>query len=355
MSNSKYRIQVDPRCRMNYASYYIVGLNQVFGKGCVKYGPLPGVDVKTDRDYRRGFYFVVTNSAKACLLKVYVDFGDWEEMDETAYQWCDVYAKINLRDEDKARDKVMLIGPSFGVTTWNWVETLWRAGCNYLKIAPRPRLVHYVATSYLYQIVRRSPYSTYARFADSEDPDYVFSFNTLWYGQLADECINKYRGDFMNACCEVMPRFEGGFVYLNSPDVTEEFPPYPKYLEEYAGLISDRRMSMRAYNERIRRSAFVFNTPSVANCHGWKLPEYLAMGKAIISTPLSHAMPGEFLPGVHYLEVSDAEEIKAAIIRLHEDNELRQRLKRNAYNYFIQWLTPEKVVLQMCSSLGVSS
>ena len=35
----------------------------------------------------------------------------------------------------------------------------------------------------------------------------------------------------------------------------------------------------------------VFNTPAFWDCHGWKLGEYMALGKCIISTPLSNELP----------------------------------------------------------------
>ena len=40
---------------------------------------------------------------------------------------------------------------------------------------------------------------------------------------------------------------------------------------------------MNEWISKTKQSAIVFNTPAFWSCHGWKLGEYLAMGKCIIS------------------------------------------------------------------------
>ena len=48
---------------------------------------------------------------------------------------------------------------------------------------------------------------------------------------------------------------------------------------------------MTEWMHKTKMSEVVFNTPAFWECHGWKLGEYLALGKAIISTPLSNDLP----------------------------------------------------------------
>jgi glycosyltransferase involved in cell wall biosynthesis len=96
--------------------------------------------------------------------------------------------------------------------------------------------------------------------------------------------------------------------------------------------------------KNIRRSAFVFNTPAVWNCHGWKLGEYFALGKAIISTPLSNDMPVPLIHGenIHFVKTSD--DIQKAIEMISESKEYRLKLEEGAYKYWQKYLTPKSVI-----------
>jgi glycosyltransferase involved in cell wall biosynthesis len=128
------------------------------------------------------------------------------------------------------------------------------------------------------------------------------------------------------------------------PNVERDFPPYVRYKEEFKDVLATERISMQAYIRGTRRSAVAFNTPSVCLCHGWKLAEYLAMGKAIISTPLSNVMPGEFVDGVHYRCCGDVATIEDVMKELRADESKRESLKQNAKAYFEEYLSPCAVV-----------
>jgi hypothetical protein len=60
----------------------------------------------------------------------------------------------------------------------------------------------------------------------------------------------------------------------------------------------------------------VIKTHSVQNCHGWNLGEYLALGKAIVSTPLSSNLPEKLVHGKNIHFISNISELKVAIIFL---------------------------------------
>ena len=70
-------------------------------------------------------------------------------------------------------------------------------------------------------------------------------------------------------------RFEGGFRPRQNHDVTgyEEFTVPGSF-------------GMREYMDKTKQSMLAFSTPAVHDCFGWILGEYLALGKAIISTPI---------------------------------------------------------------------
>ena len=340
-------IVVDPRFKVNYAAYYLYGIKSLLKSPAVRFRCIEGLKIETDVDTRIGFAMEITTTRG--MKRIYIDYGDWNEIEEKYYNWADVYAKINVRPEDAFREKLIVIGPSFGIRLWNPIKCMLVGLQNYMHINRtcgtgfKRDFKHYIV-DYGFMFLRRRSYKRYYRFTENEEPGYLFSFNTLWYGKFAHESINKLRGEFMREGMRLMPRFEGGFFYNNKAGVVKEFPKYVEYLQDYSDLISMKRISMWQYDKRNRKSWFVFNTPTVGGCHGWKLAEFLCEGKAIISSHLLNLMPGKFENGVHYLEANTKEEMANAIVKLRDNEDLVQMLKHNAYKYFSENLTPEVVM-----------
>lgn len=342
-------IRIDPRCMINYAAFYLYGMKELGHR--VVFVQLEGIVLHEMEDYRRGFGMEVV-FADGRVKKAYVDVNDRNDIHERFYEWAEVYAKINLRYEDLARKKAFAIGPSFGITLWNPFTTFFMAFKNYNKCKGKGYkipLKRYVL-DYLYTIVRRRPYKEYDCECE-EDNDYMFTLSTLWYSEEAFRTTNVYRGAFARACKKIFPKFEGGFYYIDGETPLKECPRYPEYLEMYGDMIIHERITMKAYMQKTKRSAFVFNTPSVVGCHGWKLAEFLAMGKAMISTPHLNLMPGFFQKDKHYVEALNADEITNAVAYLRETPEIINQLKVNAKEYYNEYLAPKAVVNRIINRL----
>ena len=104
----------------------------------------------------------------------------------------------------------------------------------------------------------------------------------------------------------------------------------------------------REYVERTRRSALVFNTPAVHECLGWKLGEFLALGKAIVSLPLTRALPAPLEHGTHlHLVDGSPESITDAIERITGDDGYRRRLEEHARAWYDEWLDPTRLVQRL--------
>lgn len=340
------RIIIDPRSRINYASYYIKGFASVYGWGKVVFDLVEVPEIGNQQDYYRGCTALIEGS-EGEIYRVFIDSHDSNTIHEGFYEWADVYAKINVRPEDAGREKLLVIGPGFGIRLWNPVKTMLIGVRNLLKCkfsAHFPFSAKTYLLDYAYTFVRRNDISVYAATDIAESKDYVFALSTLWYDAQTYSTTNRFRGTFAKVCKKLYPVFEGGFFYIPSADVEQQFPQYREYLEEYKDMLITRRIGMKEYLEKTQRSAIVFNTPSVLGCHGWKLGEYLAMGKAIVSTPLNNLMPGEFVAGKHYIEVKGVEDIADAVEWLKEEETKRLALKQNAKDYYDQYVAPEAVV-----------
>lgn len=342
---------IDPRFQINYSSYYIRGLYDVVGKRNIRFDIINGITIHSLDDFRKGMavLFQYGNREK----RLFIDTGDSDGIHPEFYRWSDIYAKINVRPEDIHLKKLRVIGPSFGIQLWNPIKTLFLAIVNYWRArkgeGELPPIKDYLL-NYAYTFVRRVPLQRYER-PCHEDRDYVFALNTLWYDKLTYSTTNLYRGRFARICQRIFSQFEGGFFIISSSDVIAQFPKYKEYLKEYDDLLIHRRVGMKDYLRKLRKSALVFNVPAVSGCHGWKLGEYLALGKVIVSMPLNNAMPEGWTDGVTHMEVHDEAEMEQAITRLHEDAELCTRLMQGAARYYDQKLTPQKVIETLIRTL----
>ena len=184
----------------------------------------------------------------------------------------------------------------------------------------------------------------------ASEANYVFHASTLWYSKGTMVTTNEYRGAFMRACQKAKIELEGGFFYVEGQAVLDEAPDYPKYKDIYGDLIYTQRLSMDDYIKKTKESFVVFNTPSVCDCHGWKLAEYLCMGKVIISMPLTREMTGEGLvhgENIHF--VNSLEKIYDAVLRIKNDITYRENWEKDARRYYEKWLAPEVVVKRLIS------
>jgi len=342
LSQQIKNVIVDPRCKFNYASYFLEGLNSLKVEWRFSFDDSFRDLMKCWADYRRGFcmLFLMQDNSK---IKVYIDDHDANDIDQKAYDWCDVYATVNI-DRTLIKEKILPLGPTCGLKVFSPLKTTFLMLTNYLSICRakvyNPGLKN-LLNDYLYTIIRRLRYSDYSKSTLSQK-DYCFALSTLWYDDITDKETNNWRYVFTKTCKSIFPVFEGGFFLIKGAEA--EWPKYKTYTEKYKGLIFDKRMPLMQYLDKTMRSALVFNTPSVQLCLGWKLAEYLMMGKAIISTEITNVMPGVFRPGEHYLLVHNEHEMVEMIKLLREDDSLRGKLENNAKQYFEEYLTPSKMI-----------
>ena len=346
-------VKLDPRLKFNYASWYLRGMYDTIGKDAVKYDvrPFKGLKYENNKDLNAGMAAIFKEGEKEC--KVFIDFEDVAKIFEDRYEWCDVYAMVNpTREQLERYPKAMAIGPEFGITLGDKVTTVLQSmryywqGRKYNKIPYKLYL-----RDYLYTNIRRRKLACYEG-KEKVRENYVFHASTLWYNEFAWTNTNMYRGEFLKACQKAGMEIEGGLFYLGEgPAILKEMPDYARYKTEYKDFIYEQRLSIDDYIHKTKESVVVFNTPAVCECHGWKLAEYLCMGKAIISSPLSREMPSPLVHGEHVHFVSSVAEIYDAAVKIKSDVDYRHHLEQGARRYYEEWLAP-KVVIQRIVNKG---
>lgn len=319
------KVYIDPSCDMLYSSYYIKGLEKNFGRKNIKF----------DNRYFRKFnhnndFFALVLAKNNELRRIVIDFSDSENTQDDALIWCDTYAKINISNKEyNYPEKIIPIGPAFGIKLYSPLKTKVMAFLNYWKAKDRIPDKRRFFDDYKAQLNRMNIDEYYP----NENLDnYVFFTSTIWKDEKK---TNDFRANFIKACKENQEiLFDGGFAPRPDNDVPG-----------YEDITVNKRYSIEEYISNMKKSSITFNTPAVLDCHGWKLGEFLCFGKAIISTPLSRKLPADLSDGKHLL-ITDGtqEDMKLKIQQLIANPDLITELKANSRRYYESELSPKKVI-----------
>lgn len=357
--SNQIKIIIDPRCSYSYSSFYLYGLIQLFGHKSVSYSLKPFKNLK---DPRLNLQFVVIKNN--VTRRIFIHTRDVYQLDIDGYNWCDVYGHVNANFKYYPHDKypkIRSLVPSYGIRVFSLFEMLGIAVCNFFKslnsiiyrdewnakkddcvINPIINIKLFFHRFYKgYE--SRLPYEVYANNERSED-NYVFFLSTLWFSDEYvenDKAVNRRRAHFIRACKMIQNiTFEGG-LYAKINSIRDEF----------VDVAVTERISISEWVKKTKKSTFVFNTPAFSNCHGWKLGEYLAMGKCIISTKLSNDLPAPLEHGkhIHYVE-DNVQSIKDAIEYIQANPEYRRRLEMGASDYWNKYGNP----IESLNLLGIN-
>jgi len=323
--------RVYPGFNALYYSFYIAGLEAFVGASRVTYR-------------RRGFpalshHGLAIEMAGDPPCRLFVSSSDGPVLQQEALDWCDIYGKANLDPDLVPGDdpgRCLAIGPSFPVRLWSPTVAWSRALVNFLRCRCRVDSPREHFANFRRQYRYRLPMAAYE--PGPSQPDFVFFASALWKKEPA---TNRFRAHFIEACQSLSRiRFEGGFIRR----VRDDIPGFES-------MTVETRYAAVDYIGLLKRSAVVFNTPAISSCHGWKLAEYLALGKAIVSTPHVRALPAPLEHGVHihYVDGSRSE-IRDAVDRLTSDDEYRRRLEQGARDYYLRYLAPVRVIERMAAA-----
>lgn len=326
------RVVVSADSSPQYYSYYLSGFEQVLGPLQLAFSANDLPRLSSPRD---GIALLLPDG-----LKVFIAADDHPTVNQDALEWCDVYGQVNLDPANQQLvhgDRLVAIGPGFGIC-WHgmaystrYIARAWRAGGNRFA-GPAARW-----KALMRHQRQRLPLDAYQ--PGTSDPRTLFFLASYWHRHPSANTARLELWTAMQSLTDL--RLEGGFV-----SAPAEVP---------AELCADRSYSLDEYLEATRRSVAVLNTPAVHDCLGWKLGEFFALGKAIVSLPLSHPLPGEFEPDEQMVVVGSPAEAVEAVARLAADDAHRRRLEVQARRYFDEWLSPAVVAHRLLAAGGERS
>jgi hypothetical protein len=135
------------------------------------------------------------------------------------------------------------------------------------------------------------------------------------------------------------------------PAFTGGFGRSPFTVRQYGELVVPPEWtSQESYLRSVRSFPICVASTGLHGSIGWKLAEYVAFSKAILSEKPLHRIPGEFGPGSHYIEFTTPESCLEGALKLMNDTALRQKLMKNNAAYYRSHLRPDALVWNALST-----
>lgn len=352
-----------PTCRMvvwscsTHASQIQTGLVLLARQGLIRLTqevrPLPRTHRPPAphlRDARLSHMLVVINER----IRAWFDLHDSFELDEEALERCDVYFKRSF---------------AVGAVPARHSGKVWPLGLNYevyaggfdgfdagrrIALARKPterllRMARYTAA-----FLARKPISGRAGLdaeslccppepereprilfmtrvydpADIKDQPREKIEQRIALNEMRVECILRLRKEFG------ADRFRGGLQHTE----------YARRQFRHALLENDGQSRKKQYLSMLRRFPICVASTGLHSSIGWKMGEYVAFSKAIVSEPLRYAVPGGFREGRNFLSFSSTAECVEKIGALMDTPSLRTALMENNWRYYQTWLRPDLLV-----------
>jgi hypothetical protein len=99
------------------------------------------------------------------------------------------------------------------------------------------------------------------------------------------------------------------------------------------------------YLKKLRTASIGIASPGLERSVGFKIAEYVAMAKAIVTTPVNCIVPGDFSVAQNYLPYTTIDQCIDACSILISDSNRRSSMMKSNYNYYQEYLCPDKLLI----------
>ena len=285
---------------------------------------------------------IINGTTRVCY-----DTHDWNWIDEEILAGCDFYFKRSYDPSFISTlehgSKVFTLGLNYQVASSEFdVFKLKRAAFYSGKDRIKATLKGLRIDSLLHQ-------SETARIDNLEatpDPDIeprVLFMARAWNPEKIESKKQKEAVEAINEtrayCIEVMRKELGDMFYGGLA--------HDDYSKKYFGnalLTDNSSSSKRNYLEILKRFPICIATVGLNGSNGWKLAEYVAHSKAILSEPLIYQVPGNFEAGQNYIEFNGTDDLVTSAVKLIEDKTLRTEIMENNFAYYNSHVRPDAMI-----------
>ena len=116
-------------------------------------------------------------------------------------------------------------------------------------------------------------------------------------------------------------------------------------------IVPDRLTGKRAYLHRMQHTEICVASTGLHGSTGWKLAEYVAAGRAIVTEPLRYTLPGGFEEGKNYKTYTSPAQCEEQLRQLLADPAAVLAMAQHNADYYQMWLRPEQQVRQALRQL----
>lgn len=149
------------------------------------------------------------------------------------------------------------------------------------------------------------------------------------------EKINNQRIEYILACKKEFGKsFTGG---LFDDEYTNK---------KAKSLILPTKVSNKKnYLDILKKHNICIATTGLHKSIGWKMGEYIAASRAIVSETLNYDVPGNFVNKKNYLEFDNSDNLLEKLEYLLSKPRETEQIMTNNYNYYKNYLHPEQLIL----------
>jgi len=147
--------------------------------------------------------------------------------------------------------------------------------------------------------------------------------------------INTTRIDCIEACKKEYGQLFTGGLFME---------PYAK--KNYPLLAIPGSLTNKAsFLQTVREHTICITTTGLHNSIGWKLAEYVAASRVVVTEPLNFSLPGNFNRGSNYFEFENPEQLLTQIeLLLSNPDQIVETMKNNYY-YYNNFVKPKNLIL----------
>ena len=122
-----------------------------------------------------------------------------------------------------------------------------------------------------------------------------------------------------------------------------------------AAVLEDSTLSKKLhYLRTLRQHPICVTSIGLHHSNGWKLAEYLAMSRAIVTERLHYQVPQGLAAVTHYLEYDDAQGCIDRVLQLVSDAPLRGRLMQAAQTWYAEHGAPDQLMAHALAASGLA-
>ncbi len=123
--------------------------------------------------------------------------------------------------------------------------------------------------------------------------------------------------------------------------------PTPFAQEKCPDCLATRKTDKKNYMNLVKRYLIGVTTTGLHDSNGWKLPEYIAASRCVITEPLRYSLPVPLEQEKNYLLFNTPAECVANVKMILSNPNLGIEMRHNNYNYYLKELKP-RVLINKC-------